>query len=194
MKRIHRRRGWGMRVYGLGFFLVMLVVSMALLLATSGAGAPPPPGGPLPPAAEIVSVGPVGVPQVSSSVIDPGSSWIEWQTGWGGERPFIRSSSPSTYEVIFRSGALGKVIVVGERKGATFFAQDYFPSVLLPSWQKEFFEDPPMRVEFLPGVKISVLTATGWRLGSLEDIEGSFSINEGIPTAQGIIALRVSVP
>lgn len=174
--------------------VALVVIGLVMIVLVAAAAIPPPPP---PPPGGGNALGPVGVPSASSNAslqIESASSWIEWQTGWGGERPFIRSSNSNAREAVLRSGALGKMVVIGERKGTTFFVHDYFPSSLLAPWQKEILPAQNMLVEFLPGVKISVLTATGWQAGSLEDIVDSFSIIEGIPTAQGIYPLRVSIP
>jgi hypothetical protein len=167
------------------------------MVLASAAGAPPPPGGgPPPPGAEGGgAVGPVGVPQISSSFIDPGSSWIEWRvTLWGNEEAYINSSNPNAMATVFRSGALGKVAVMADRReGRTVFVQDYF-LLHLPLWQQEILGNLPERVEFLPGVKILVSTPWGWRTGTIDDVGESFSIINGIPTKDAIYPLVVSVP
>ena len=174
----------------------LALVGILIGVFVSAAGAPPPPGGPPAPAADTGggAVGPVGIPQVQSLSIDPVNSWIEWRSVPWGEQAYINSSNPDAKETIFRSGSLGKM-VVSERRGTTFFVRGYIPFALLTPWQKELFADSPMRVEFLPGVKVLVQDQWGvWHQGGLEDIGDSFSIGNGFPTPNAIYPLEVSVP
>ena len=176
---------------------LVLAICVVLIALVSAAGAPPPPGGGPPPPGSGTggAVGPVGVPQVGSSFIDSASSWIEWRTNAiGKEEAYINSSSPNAVATVFSSGALGKMVVMAERReGRTVFVQDYFLAQL-PLWQQEVLDNLPKRIEFLPGVQILVQDQLGWRQGVLDDIKDFFSVVDGIPTKDAIYPLKVSVP